>query len=120
MKHEESSIQAQIVSTLSALGIFLFAVPNEAAGKITPQKAARLKAMGLRSGISDLIIIGSDGRAYFMEVKTETGRLSESQKRFQAYCATKGWIYTVVRSVDDAIDFCKKYQLLPVDKTPAV
>lgn len=108
------------MATLSGLGIFLFAVPNEAAGRITPQKAARLKAMGLRSGISDLIIIGQDGRAYFMEVKTETGRLSESQKRFQAFCQSKGWIYGIVRSVDDAISFCKKYQLLPVDKTTAL
>lgn len=114
--HPESCIQAQIVSTLSGLGIFLFSVPNEAAGRITPQKAARLKAMGLRSGISDLILIGQDGRAYFIEVKTETGRLSESQKRFQAYCATRGWIYGIVRSVEDAIAFCREHGLL-LDKT---
>jgi len=112
MQHEESIIQSQIVSALSISGIFVFMVPNDAAGKISKARACRLKACGLRAGISDLILIGADCRAYFMEVKTPTGRLSESQSRFRDLCEKKAWPYSVVRSVEEALDVCRKWCIL--------
>lgn len=112
MNHDESVIQAQIVSALSLMGIFVFMVPNDAAGKITPAKAGRLKAMGLRAGISDLVLVGKDGRAHFLEVKTEKGKLSESQKRFCDYCQSMGWHYAIARSVDHAMLSAKTWHLI--------
>ncbi len=112
MNHDESVIQAQIVSALSLMGIFVFMVPNDAAGKITPAKAGRLKAMGLRAGISDLVLVGPDGQAYFLEVKTPGGKLSESQKLFSNLCLAKGWKYAVARSVEDAAELVRVWGLV--------
>ena len=111
MNHEESKIQAAIVSALSLLGIFLFAVGNDFAGATSAAKAGRLKAMGLRPGVSDLVIIGRDGKGYFLEIKTATGVLSSSQKNFRDLCSLRAWPYAIARSVDEAIDQCKKWDL---------
>lgn len=112
MNHDEDRIQADIVFALSALGVFLFMVPNSAAGKTTQARAARLKAMGLRAGVSDLILMGDDGRSYFLEIKTESGRLSESQLRFRDICIARGWPYAVTRSLDDAIAQARAWGLI--------
>jgi len=112
MKHEESKIQAEIVSALSLAGVYVFMIPNDAAGAISQAKAGRLRAMGLRAGISDLCLVGKDGHIYFLEVKTPEGVLSASQVRFASLCAARGWPYAVARSVDDAVATCKKWRLL--------
>ena len=112
MNHPESIIQAAIVSKLSNLGIFLFSIPNDAAGRISPARAARLVASGLRAGVSDLILIGADGRAHFLEIKTPAGRLSPRQKIFAEHCQKMGWPYEVARSVDEALTICKKWGMI--------
>ena len=54
-------------------------------------------------GMSDLLFI-KDGRAYWLEVKTETGRPSEEQLRFLAVMRDRyGCVAEIVRSVDDAV-----------------
>lgn len=111
MNYEEDRIQAAIVQALSLLGIYVFMVANDAAGATSPAKGARLKAMGLRAGLSDTVLIGPDCRAYFLEIKTPTGRLSESQKKFEALCIKRGWPYAVARSVDEAVAIVKKWGL---------
>lgn len=111
MNHDESIIQAAIVQALSLLGVYLFSVPNDAAGAVSAAKGARLKALGLRAGVSDLVLMGLDGRAYFLEIKTATGKLSDSQKKFQALCAARGWPYAVARSVDEAVTKAKEWGL---------
>lgn len=112
MRHDESLIQAQIVSALSLAGVWLFMVPNGELGKISQAAAGRAKACGLRAGISDLVLMSKDGRAHFLEVKTESGRLSESQERFRDLCLKKSWPYAVVRSVEEAVDICKVWSIL--------
>jgi len=112
VKHEESIVQAQIVSALSLAGVYVFMVPNDAAGKTNMAKAGRMKAMGLRAGISDLIVMSADGRAHFLEVKTATGVLSPAQIRFSELCIKKGWKYEVCRSVNEAMDIVRKWGIV--------
>lgn len=112
MKHEESLIQAAVVSALSLLGLYVFMVGNDLAGKTTMARAGRMKAMGLRAGVSDLIVMGQGSKAHFLEIKTDTGRLSESQKKFEAMCLKKNWPYAVARSVDEAVEIVKKWGLV--------
>jgi hypothetical protein len=58
---------------------------------------------GLPRGFSDLFAV-KDGRIYFLEVKTETGRPSEEQLRFLAVMRDRyGCVAEIVRSVDDAV-----------------
>jgi len=112
MKHDESIIQSQIVSALSLAGVYLFMVPNGEMGKITQAAAGRAKAMGLRSGMADLIVMGPGGVAHFLEVKTSTGVLSPSQIRFAELCIKKGWKYEVARTVEQSLDIVKKWGIL--------
>lgn len=112
MKHEESAIQAAIVSALSLAGIYCFMVGNDAAGKTTAARASRLKAMGLRAGVADLVIMGPDGRAHFLEIKTATGRLSPAQVAFRDLCVKRNWTYCVARSVAEAMEIVKELGLV--------
>jgi hypothetical protein len=102
--HPESLLQANIVATLSLHRIYCFAVSNELLGatKGAARKMAIFKAMGLRSGVSDLVVI-LPGRVLFLEVKTPTGRQSPAQKVFQEIVESLGHYYVLVRSVDEAL-----------------
>jgi hypothetical protein len=112
MKHDEDTIQASVCLALSALGIYFFAVPNSAAGKTSMQRAMRLKAMGVRAGVTDLVIMDPDGQACFLEIKTESGKLSESQKKFRDLCADRGWPWGIARSVEEAIEQCRTWSII--------
>lgn len=111
MTHDEARIQADIVIVLSLAGVYLFSVPNESAGKATPQKIQRLKAAGMRPGISDLVLISDSGVAHFLEVKTDKGRLSDSQIRFRDWCQAKGWPWAIARSSTEALAQAKAWGL---------
>lgn len=53
-------------------------------------------------GMSDLLFI-RNGRAYWLEVKTETGRPSQEQLNFLQVMRKHGCVAEIVRSVDDAV-----------------
>ena len=96
----ESQIQAQIIEYLSLRGIYCHSVPNEGAGP-NKLRTMRLIAQGMRPGVADLVVWFPWGRIGYLEVKTLSGRQSESQKRFQTRCEKEGIFYAVVRSVDE-------------------
>lgn len=63
----------------------------------------RYVSTGVRPGFSD--IFGhrkSDGKAFYLEVKTEAGVLSEKQEKFLAAMKKSGAITGVCRSVEEA------------------
>lgn len=102
MNHDESKIQAQIVKYLQEEGIFAHSVPNEAAAN-NQLRQMTLITMGLRSGVADMVVWwpSRDGtRIGYVEVKRESGKLSDSQRRFQARCDENHIEYIVVRSVE--------------------
>ena len=80
-----------------------FSVPNELGGhgKAAMLRTARLKRIGLRPGVADLVVMLPGGKVVFVEVKTKTGRQSENQKDFQEKCFDLGFAYHLVRSVED-------------------
>lgn len=98
----EDCIQRAIVGYLNAVLTDehrVFAVPN-AARRTVGGRAANAVS-GLRSGVPDLIITGQ-GKAFFMEVKAEKGRLSDSQQEWAAWATNAGATpWALVRSVDD-------------------
>lgn len=51
-----------------------------------PNEAAKGQA-GLTKGLADLLVIGGNVRIGFIELKTQTGRLSLEQRTFRALCA---------------------------------
>ena len=80
-----------------------FHVPNE--GERTEHAKLLLYKLGLKAGVADLIFLGR--KSFMVEIKTQTGRLSEKQKSVMAECFEKGVEYYVVRSLDDLINLLK-------------
>lgn len=58
---------------------------------------------GLPPGFSDLFGVTRDGRPWFIEVKTKTGRVRPEQVRFIEAMTARGAIAGIARSVDDAL-----------------
>ncbi len=81
-KREEDSIHGAVVQHLRQRGVpglIFWHTPND--GKRGYKAASRLKRMGMRAGVSDIILV-HDGRIYGLELKTEKGRASEEQSQF--------------------------------------
>lgn len=100
VEQTEAQIQKAIVEYLTLRNILFFSVPNELAGGNAGGRMRRFVAMGLRAGVSDLLVV-LEGRVIFVEVKTPKGRLSEHQRFFRAKVTELGHRYEVVRSVCD-------------------
>lgn len=73
-------------------------------------KDGRPVRSGLPVGFSDLFGFTADGRPFFLEVKTATGRISAEQTAFLAAMAARGAIAVMVRSVADARHAVRKTQ----------
>lgn len=92
----------------------LFAVPN--GGKRDALTGAKLKAEGVVAGVADLILLVPNRfyGALLVEMKTLTGRQSESQKDWEQIITSEGdYKYVVchslddfIREVDDYIKYC--------------
>ena len=75
----------------------------------------KLKRMGLKAGIPDLCII-YNGRAFFIELKTPKGVLSQVQKERQVELAGAGAHIDVCRSVDDVRETLKYFLIPTIEK----
>ena len=82
-------------------GVF-FHVPNEsvADNKIDIMRLSKKKRLGLVAGVSDFVLVTKD-RTIFIELKTDSGRQSENQKRFQEWSLKHNIEYYIVRSLFD-------------------
>lgn len=87
----------------------LFAVPN--GGARSKATAGRLKAEGVVAGVADLLLLvpscGYHGLC--IEMKTKTGKQSDSQKEWQKEVKKKGYKYVVCRSLDEFIEIIDEY-----------
>lgn len=108
MRQEEHRLQCACVRWFRCqypqLTPFLFAVPN--GGARTRVTGAMLKAEGVLAGVADIVCIPPVVAApvLFIEMKTDKGRLSESQKEFRDAMTAAGHSYKVCRSIDDFMD----------------
>lgn len=66
------------------------------------KRQAILVGMGVYPGFADLMVI-SDGRVLFLEVKSPTGRLRPAQESFRDAVRAQGFGWALVRSVEDAL-----------------
>lgn len=81
-QNPEAEIQRAVVQHLhqrGAAGLVFFHVPN--GGKRKPIEAAIFKGMGVRAGVSDLILVHA-GKIFALELKAEGGRATEAQMAF--------------------------------------
>lgn len=111
MTHDplECDIQAGLVEYLGLVlphDVLFFAVPNEGMGAARTggglARMAKLKRMGLRSGVADLCFTHK-GRSYYLEMKRRLGKQSANQLQFEADAIRSGAEYTVAHSFDEAV-----------------
>jgi hypothetical protein len=104
----EADLQRPVVTALR------FALPKHAiihhsanevteVGRRAAKRQAILVGMGVHPGFADLVIL-SDGKVLFLELKSLKGRLSPAQKAFRDAVLGQGFGWALVRSLDDALN----------------
>ena len=93
-------------------GVIFWFTKNEGNCKYSGAMKAWVKKMGIRAGVSDLIILGH-GMILFLEIKAPTGRRSPKQKQFKLDVERLGHPYEVLQvetpyHVKPAIDILMK------------
>lgn len=103
MKHIESKIQISCVNwfRIQFPMYVLFAIPNGGARRLIEGKI--LKAEGTMAGVSDLFLMFGNGtyNGLFIEMKTEKGRQTDTQKNFQKKCELFNYKYLICRSFEE-------------------
>ena len=103
----EDKLQVACVGFLETFHpeLLFFHVPN--GGYRNAREGAKFKRMGVRPGVSDIIILSETRNGYpgaCIELKTCSGKLQKSQKEFLEK-AEKNWYSTaVIRSIDEFIE----------------
>jgi hypothetical protein len=111
--HPEDRLQRAVVQLLrfaAIPGAYWFAVPN--GGMRSHIEAAIMVGLGVRKGAPDVVVVGSGGRAHFLELKAARGRLSPEQRDVQAWCEAHQVPHAVVRTLDEAEAFLRSHDLL--------
>ena len=115
----EAQIQRAIVQYLGIFEkqgkLFFFAVPNQG-GRGLEKRGAILKGLGVKPGVSDLIIVWRTPAQFpmvsFIEIKSAKGVLSFEQKCFAASCSRFGFCHYIVSSLDDMILRLKSWRIV--------
>lgn len=103
MKRPEQALQISIVQWMRyslPREVVFFHVPN--GGKRTKAEAGIFKAMGVVSGIPDLIIAWP-GTVLAVELKAGSGASTPLQKDMQDRLKAVGWHVAEIRSLDEFI-----------------
>jgi hypothetical protein len=98
----ESQIQQQMVKWFGYKypECTLFAIPN--GHKRNAITGAILKREGVVAGVADLFLMKANQKynGLWIEVKTDKGKQSESQKEFQRKALREGYKYVICRSIE--------------------
>lgn len=116
----EARLQKALVQILRLQcnpGVLWFSIPNER--RTSPRIGAELKAMGLRPGAADLCFV-IEGRARFLELKAEKGRLTDEQKGFCADAYSAGGEYLVAFRLEEAIQILSDWGVFSPAKSAKV
>ena len=108
----EAEIHRTVVEHLRARAypdVVWFHVPNDA--KRSPGTVKRLQAMGMLPGVSDLILVHR-GHVYALELKSATGRATESQMEFASRVNAAGGHAVVCHDVDRALRCLETWGLI--------
>jgi len=87
----------------------LFAVPN--GGKRDKVTAAKMKAEGAQPGVADLLFLKPNSRyhALCIEMKTDKGRQSDTQRKWQQLIEQDGYKYVIIRSLSEFMKEIEDY-----------
>ena len=109
----EAELQKAVVQYLRLAGVpglLFFSVPNEA--KRSPRLANHLKAMGLLSGVSDLVIIRPGNidaaEVLFLELKAKGKKPSKTQLAFRDAANHANCTWLSADNINEAIKILKE------------
>lgn len=108
----EQQIQRAVVQHLrsrGARGLVYTHVPN--GGYRRPVEAAIFKSIGVRAGVSDLLL-WHRGKSFALELKAPGGRASESQLEFIADMERAGAFTCICEGLDPALRTLEAWGLL--------
>ena len=101
----ENIIHKKIVQLLDTYGrkdMRFFHVANERV--CSPRQGRQFKALGVKAGVPDLILVLATGEVRWMEVKRKDGRLSDAQKEWHEFLNQNGQRAVVVYSFEEAVE----------------
>lgn len=108
----EEALQRAVVRLWRAIGRPTVQMQADASGMVTGAIQRKIAAgMGTRAGWPDLVWINERGQVHFMELKSETGRLTDAQIEFEAWCHARRIPHIVCRSLDEAEAFWRIHGL---------
>ena len=74
--------------------------------------AALLRAWASAPGLFDFLLIGPDGRHYWLELKRGQGPLSAAQEQFRQELVERAVVHGIARSFDDAVACLRDWSVL--------
>jgi hypothetical protein len=102
-KLSEADLMRQIMLALSEDGHMVF---RGNVGLFYTRDGRPVKS-GLPVGFSDIFGYTLQARPFFLEIKTDTGRVSKEQEAFLSAMRQRGAIAGVARSVEQAVSMLK-------------
>jgi hypothetical protein len=108
----EAAIQRAVIGHLAWRGhadAFCFHVPL--GGFRRPIEAAILKSIGTVAGVPDVVIIYR-GQVYAIEIKTETGKLTDIQRDCHERLRRAGAEVATAFGLDEALEQLERWKLL--------
>ena len=101
----EDRLQTMVVKLLEHTakpGLFWFHCPN--GGKMSPQRGAYLKAMGVVAGVPDLVMCWQ-GRFIGIELKAGKNKQSDNQLAADLAIRMSGGMYRVCTGYEETVEF---------------
>jgi VRR-NUC domain len=109
----EDAIQRAVFEHLAVRGVpRLFAFHPANGGYRLPVEAARLRGLGVRPGVPDLIAIHTAGQVYAIELKREGGRATDAQLQAIEDIRAAGGHAQICQGLDDALAVLEEWGLL--------
>jgi hypothetical protein len=111
-RNTEAQIQRAIFQHLDLRGapdVYAFHPAN--GGYRSKVTASILKACGVRAGVPDIVAV-KDGKTFALELKTDSGRLSEAQQRAHEALRRAGASVAVAFGLDQALTQLKRWGIL--------
>lgn len=102
---EEAELQKRVVGRLRLARLLFCHVPNE--GMLPVHYRSKLVALGLESGVPDLLIFTPPPRGgalgFALELKSKKGTASANQKRWLANMKALGWATLLARDHETVV-----------------
>lgn len=109
MRHPEADLQQACVQLLQIYEaqdrLTYFHVPNGARLANPQRQGGRMKKLGVRPGVPDLVIVLPNGKTAWVELKSTAGKLSDYQQAWGQTLLALGHNWAIIRTVTELQNF---------------